>query len=276
MMHQHEQQPESEQLWDSAEGVKRWLREANQRKHLMGKATQRMLQAAGIEPGNSVLDIAAGTGDQSILAAHLVGPTGSVLATDLSAEMLKVAANLAQQEGLTNLTTQAMDAQHLTLPANTFDAAISRNGLMLMPQPRQALQEVWRVLKPGKKFAVLVWSRPEHNPHFSIPINTIKKYVPAFIGPGVFALADPTILEQAFTGAGFHDVATEAIALHLHAPSVDAFVQTRMGMISSVVQQLSPQEQQRLLEEIRQELRQFEGPDGFNVTAETLLGVGCK
>jgi SAM-dependent methyltransferase len=190
--------------------------------------------------------------------------------------MLKIAAKLAQQEGLTNLTTQVMDAQQLALPANTFDAAISRNGLMLMPQPRQALQEVWRVLKPGKKFAVLVWSRPEHNPHFSIPLNIIKKYVPAFTAPSVFSLADPAVLEQAFTSAGFHDVATEAISLHLHAPSVDAFVQTRMGMISGAMQQLSPQEQQSLLEEVRQALHQFEGPDGFNATAETLLGVGSK
>lgn len=276
MTHQHEQQPGLGQLWDSAEAVKRWLQEAEQRKHLMGKATQRMLQAAGIEPGDHVLDIAAGTGDQSILAAHLVGSTGSVLATDLSAEMLKVAANLAQQEGLTNLTTQVMDAQQLTLPANTFDAAISRNGLMLIPQPQKTLQEVWRVLKPGKKFAVLVWSRPEHNPHFAIPLNIIKKYVPAFIGPSVFALADPLVLEQAFNAAGFHDIATEAITLHLHAPSLDAFVQTRIGMVNNATQQLSSQERQHLLEEVRQELQQFEGPDGFNVTAETLLGVGSK
>jgi ubiquinone/menaquinone biosynthesis C-methylase UbiE len=276
MTHHDEQQPGSGQLWNSAEAVEHWLREAEQRKHLMGEATQRMLQAAGIGPGDHVLDIAAGTGDQSILAAHLVGSTGSVLATDLSAEMLKIAANLAQQEGLTNLTTQVMDAQQLALPANTFDAAISRNGLMLMPQPQQALQEVRRVLKPGKKFAVLVWSRPERNPHFAIPLNIIKKYVPAFTGPSVFALADPAILEQAFKAAGFHDVTTEALSLRFHAPSVDAFVQTRMGMITGAMQQLSSQEQQSLLEEVRQTLRQFEGPDGFNATAETLLGVGSK
>jgi len=276
MTHQHEQQPVSGQLWNSSEAVERWLREAEQRKHLMGEATQRMLQASGIEPGNHVLDIAAGTGDQSILAAHMVGSTGSVLATDLSAEMLKVAANLAQQEGLTNLTTQVMDAQQLTLPTNTFDAAISRNGLMLIPEPQKTLQEVWRVLKPGKKFAVLVWSRPERNPHFSIPLSAIKKYVPAFTGPSVFALADPAILEREFKAAGFHDIATEAIPLHLHAPSLDAFVQTRMGMVTGATQQLSSQERQRLLEEVRQELQQFEGPDGFNVTAETLLGVGSK
>ncbi len=274
MTHHDEQQPAS--LWNSQEDVKRWLQEAEQRKHLMGEATQRMLQAAGIEPGDHVLDIAAGTGDQSLLAAQIVGPTGSVLASDLSVEMLKVAATLAQQEGLGNLRTQVMDAQQLDLEENTFDAAISRNGLMLMPQPQQALQEVYRVLKPGKKFAVLVWSRPERNPHFSIALNTIKKYVPGFIGPSVFALADPTILEQNFKDAGFHDIATEAIPLHLHMPSVDAYVKTRLGMVAGATQHLSSQEQQNLLEEVRQQLRQFEGPDGINMGAETLLGVGCK
>src|SRR5438132_12310234 len=117
-------------LWSSSEVAERWQQDIERRRVDFAEATQRMLEAAGLGPGDHVLDIAAGTGDQRLLAARRVGPGGSVLATDLSEDMLKVAARLAQQEGLTNITTRVLDAQQLDLQANTFDAVISRLGLM--------------------------------------------------------------------------------------------------------------------------------------------------
>lgn len=264
--------------WDSSEVAESWKQETEQRQQLMAEATQRMLEAAQIGPGDRVLDIAAGTGDQSILAARIVGPDGSVLATDLSSEMLKIAADLAQQEGLTTITTRVMDAQQLTLEDATFDAAISRYGLMLMPQPQKALSEVWRVLKPGKKFAALVWSRPEQNPLFSLPLNIIAKYldVPLSGISNIFSLADPAIFEQAFTEAGFRDVVTSTIQLHFHYASLEAFLQTRRRMLGGPMQQVSEQDRQQMMAEVKQALHQFEGPEGFAATGEVLLGVGTK
>jgi ubiquinone/menaquinone biosynthesis C-methylase UbiE len=93
-------------LWSSSEMAERWQQDVQRRRQDMAEATQRMLEAAGLKPGDHVLDIAAGTGDQSILAARIVGPGGSIQATDSSAEMLGIAARVVQQEGLTTITTR--------------------------------------------------------------------------------------------------------------------------------------------------------------------------
>jgi ubiquinone/menaquinone biosynthesis C-methylase UbiE len=143
----NEQQPQV-QVWHSPEGVKAWQQEALQRQHVMEEATEEMCLTAGLKSGDHVLDLAAGTGDQSILAARKVGPGGIVLATDLSLEMLNVAAKRAELEGLTNIMTRVMDAEQLDLEERSFDAVICRNGLMLLPHLQSALRGIRRVLKP--------------------------------------------------------------------------------------------------------------------------------
>jgi ubiquinone/menaquinone biosynthesis C-methylase UbiE len=101
-------------FWSSSEVAEHWQQDVERRRQDMAEATQRMLKAAGLGPGDHVLDIGAGTGDQSILAARLVGPVGSILATDLSADMLTIAARVAQQEGLTNITRASWMPNSLT------------------------------------------------------------------------------------------------------------------------------------------------------------------
>lgn len=275
-----QKQSESMPQWHSPEVAQHWQQEAEQRQQSMEEATRQMLLSAQLKPGDRVLDIAAGTGDQSILAARIVGPTGLVLATDISAEMLHVAASLAQQEKLTNISTQVMDAQQLDLDDETFDAAICRNGLMLAPRLQQALSEIHRVLKPGSTLAALLWSAPERNPLHSLPLALIAKYTGTFScssnAPGPFSLADKRRFEQALQDAGFRDVAIQAIPLQLHFVSVEAFMKSRRKLVASTIERLSQQDQQRLVEEVRQVLSQFEGPQGLVTSGETLLGVGTR
>jgi ubiquinone/menaquinone biosynthesis C-methylase UbiE len=262
--------------WNSSEAAQHWQRCAGQRQQLLGKATQCLLEAAQIGPGDRVLDIAAGTGDQSLLAAQKVGPGGAVLATDIAADMLKVAGHLAQQERLTNLTTRVMNAEQLDLEDRTFDAVISRMGLMFVPHLDQALREIRRVLKSGKRLAALVWSAPERNPLSSLPLTIVAKYTGmSFFGaPGPFALANPVVFERALHEAGFHEVSIQAIPVHFHYASVEALIQSGRSMMPDVGERLSPQDQLRLSEEMQQTLHQFEGPQGLEALGETLLGVG--
>src|SRR5215470_2012250 len=180
-------------FWSSSEEAEHWQQDVERRRLNFAEATQRMLEAAGLVPGNHVLDVAAGTGDQSILAARRVGPGGSVLATDISAEMLGIAARVAQQEGLTTITTRVMDAEHLDLQDNAFDAVICRLALMLIPNLKSALREIRRVLKPGGKLAALVWSAPENNPLFSLPLAIVSTYARGATSqlPNPLSLADP-------------------------------------------------------------------------------------
>src|SRR6266516_414938 len=112
--------------WQSTQAAEVWRQGAARRAQTLAVATDRMLDAAGLRPGLRVLDIAAGTGDQSILAAQKVGPDGSVLATDVSATMLAVAAEAAREAGLANVETRVADASALDVPTGEFDAAICR------------------------------------------------------------------------------------------------------------------------------------------------------
>ncbi len=265
--------------WSSSEMAEHWQQDVERRRHDFAAATERMLEAAGLKLGDHVLDIAAGTGDQSLLAARLVGPGGSILATDISADMLTIAARVAQQEGLTNITTRVMDAEQLDLEDDTFDAVICRLGLMLLPHPERALREIRRVLKPGGKLAALVWSVPEHNPLWSLPLAILSKYArgTSSPGPNPFALSDPSVFERELTDAGFHEVSTRALPFQSHYASLDAFLHsTGSRLIAGVLGQLSQPEQQHLLVEVRQALSQFEGSHGLVAPAELLLGVGSK
>src|SRR5689334_1132467 len=138
----HEEQGSQPQpgMWRAGE-AEHWQRDLERRQQDFGEPTRRMLEAARLKPGDHVLDIAAGTGDQSLLAARIVGPSGSILATDVSADMLAIATRVFQRAGLTTVTTRVMDAQQLDADDNTFDAVICRLGLMLVPNRQQALSE---------------------------------------------------------------------------------------------------------------------------------------
>src|SRR6266511_802676 len=142
-------QAEWSDRWASAGAAEAWRRRDAQRNEYMSAATDLMLDLASVASGSRVLDVAAGTGGQTLLVAQRVGPSGFVLATDVSASMLEQAADAARQAGLTNVQTRAVDAQGLDLEPDSFDAAISRNGLQFIRDLHAALVAIRSALKPG-------------------------------------------------------------------------------------------------------------------------------
>src|SRR5215471_6207669 len=155
--------------WGPRQAAAEWRRGAAARVQAFGPATDMMLDLAKVAAGSRVLDVGAGAGDSTLMAAQRVGPSGRVLATDVSASMLEIAAESARQGGLTNVDTRVVDAQRLDLDPDSFDAAISRNCLMLIPDYQQALTSIRRVLKPGGRFAAVVFSTPDRCPYLSLP-----------------------------------------------------------------------------------------------------------
>src|SRR5262245_33302283 len=142
-------------IYGSAIAAEGWQRGAAGRADLR-PITERMLALAGISPGHRVLDVAAGNGEQTLMAARLVGPRGSVLATDIADRLLAYLDEAARRESLTNVQTRSMDARRLELEPETFDAAICRLALMLIPEREKALAGIHRALKPGSRFSAIV------------------------------------------------------------------------------------------------------------------------
>ena len=144
--------------WGRKESADWWSAGQARRQETLGAVTEMMLDLAGVQLGSRVLDVAAGTGESTLMAARRVGPKGYVLAADRSASMLNVAAEAARKEGLTNVETRVMDAESLTLDSDSFDAVMSRSALMLFPNPVKALTEMRRIVRPGGKVSVIVFS----------------------------------------------------------------------------------------------------------------------
>ena len=250
---------------------------------VFGTATERMLDLAEVRSGMHVLDVAAGAGGQTLLAAHRVGQQGQILAVDLSANMLEVAGASLREHGGTNAQTRVMDAQRLELEPDMFDAAISRLGIMPMAEPLRALTEIRRVLKPCSRLALMVWSTPENNPFMSMPFGILRQFglLPLAPGlPGPYALGSPGVLEATCERAGFQDVAVETAALRWQFASVaDALGYYRLMSTSlprEVTEQLNEEQGRQLTAELEQGLRRFERGDGIDLAGEALLGVGTK
>ena len=268
-------------LWQSA--AEAWHRWGPTFGSWLGPATELMLEMAGIRTGSRVLDIAAGAGEQTLVAARRVGPTGFVLATDIAPSILALAADDARQAGLSHVETREMDAEHLDFEEGVFDAAISRLGLMFFPDRRKALSGIHRVLKAGGSVAVIVFSTADKNPFFSIPIATIRRRaqlpLPLPGQPGPFSLGDPGVLEAAYRQAGFRNIQVQPLSAPLHLTSAAECARMEresFGALHELLSKLNEADRVAAWEEIEAALRRFEGSDGFEAPCEVLVGAGTK
>ena len=267
--------------WQSAAGA--WYRWSAAIHQWLSGSTETMIAMAGIAPGHHVLDVAAGAGEQTISVAKKVGPEGYVLATDISPNILVYARKMACEAGLYNIETSAMDGEHLSLSDGSFDAVISRVGLIYFPDQQRALREMRRVLKPGGKVAAIVYSTPDKNSFFSIPISIIRnraKLPPPLAGqPGPFSLGGPGVIEKAFADAGFNNVKVIAIdspVVMASAKECVQFEKESFGALHQMMVKLNVSEKEAVWQEIEQALSRFETGNSFNGPCEMLVAVGEK
>ncbi len=260
--------------WDD-ERAEGWSRKQAQRGEIYGPATEKMLDLADLRTGNRVLDVAAGTGDQTLMAARRVGPSGFVLAIDISTAMLTNAAEAIRKAGLTNVETRIMDAEDLDLDADSFDAIICRFGLQAFPNPPKVVKAMRRLMKPGGKVAVLVRSTTGKNPYEGVPW-LIAHRRGGTMGP-MFALSEPGVLEKAFRDGGFPDVAVHTVSTQRRfSSSVEVIRSLKDEITGQRIAKLPDAEREQAWAEIEQQLRRFEGPNGLELPGEVLIGVGTK
>ena len=248
--------------WDHhTAAIHSWLRQP----------TDAMLDMAGIAPGCAVLDVAAGAGDQTLDIARRVGPTGRVLATDLSPVILALALHNAQQAGLRNVQTLVADGEDLAVEPTSFDAVVCRLGLMFFPDPLQGLRGMHRALRPGGGICTMVFSRPERNPCIGILMSTAMQHagLPArdpFTPGGLLSLGKPGLADALFGAAGFQEIATTTLDAPFHMPTARHyldFVRASASPIQQILSRLSPQAANDAWADMEERLSTFATPGGW-------------
>jgi SAM-dependent methyltransferase len=248
-----------------------------------GSVTKTMLDLAQIAPGQHVLDIAAGAGEPALSAAERVGPQGYVLATDLSENIIRFAQKNADDRLLANFHSQAMDGENLELPDGSFDVVLCRFGLMYMPNRQRALAEWHRVLKPGGRAVVAVFSTPDKNGWGAVPIGVIRKRAqlpPPLPGqPGPFSLGGEGVLEDAYRKANFQDIQAHKLSAPLRMSSATKCIQFEreaFGAFNQMMAHLTRAEREATWDEAQVAMKVFEHPNGFEAPCEPIVGVGVK
>lgn len=250
----------------------------------LGAATEQMLDDTRLVAGSRVLDVAAGAGGQTLAAARRVGPSGHVLATDISPAILEFAAAEAARAGLSNVATLEADGEDLSdVPDGTFDAAVSRVGLIYFPDQRQALAEMCRTLKPGGRVSSVVYSTAERNGFFAVPVGIIRRIAglptPGPGLPGPFSLGTPGVAESLYAAAGLVDVTVTTVPSPVRLSSAAEcvrFEQQSFGALHQMLSGVNSEGRAAAWSEIEDALTRFEGADGFVGPCEMLVVSGTR
>lgn len=268
--------------WDAAAAG--WDAHTPQIREWLRRATDAMIAMAGVRPGASALDVAAGAGDQSLDVATCVGPRGRVLATDLSPALVALARERALVGGAVQMQVEVADGEALPVEAEAFDAVVCRLGLMLFPNPLQGLREMHRVLRPGGGISTVVFSTPDRNPCVRILMATALRHAglaprDPFEAGSLFSLARPGHIDALYRQAGFRDVATTAMDAVFPMPSVDAyiaFVRSSASPIVRLLAGLGDAAAEAAWADIRAQLQAFESASGWQGPNELLITAARK
>lgn len=239
--------------------------------------TQAMLQRLDPSPGDTVLDLAAGTGIVGFSAAGLVGDAGRVVVSDFSEAMVESAGRHAEELGLENVECRVLDAERLDLPDESVDGVVCRWGLMLLADPAAALRETRRVLRPGGRTSAAVFAGPEDNPWAALPAGVLQEHghmpSPEPGTPGILALADRDRLGRLFAEAGFAEPAIDEVPFDLRFAGMDDywdFMTGVAGAIAMVLEKLSDEERKRVRDELGARL-DAAGSEPFELPAKSLV-----
>ena len=249
-----------EELWRVSRPVSEWL-----------------VRRLDPQPGDTVLELAAGPGDTGLLAAPLVGESGRVILTDFAPGMIAAARRRAEEVGAKNAEVRVLDAERMDLEADSVDGILCRWGYMLMTDRAAAFAESRRVLRPGGRLAFSVWAARERNPVLSLVGTVLESQghipPPDPEAPGAFAMADPGRIHELVVGAGFAEPEIEEVSFRWSFPHRDAYwsylIETSASS-SPVLRALPPEARHRVREQLHEATRPFRSGEGYDFPAACL------
>ena len=238
-----------------------------------------MIDAAELEPGQRVLDLAAGPGAVGFAAAPLIEPGGTLISSDQSEAMVALARERAAALGLDNVEFRVMDGEWIDLELASLDVVLCRWGYMLMVDPAAALRETRRVLRSGGRLVLAVWDERERNPWSVIPTSVLVEHglaQPPVPGtPGPFALADRAVLAEMLEEAGFTEVVIDAVAVPRTAPDFDTWWAAHLDLSAATLaafQQADGPLTEAIERELAARLAPYTAADGsISVPGSTLV-----
>jgi SAM-dependent methyltransferase len=226
------------------------------------------------KPGETVLEIAAGTGDTGFLAADRIGPSGRLLSSDLVPGMVAAAERRASELGVSNVDFRALDAQELDLPDDSVDGILCRWGYMLVPEPSVAFAETRRVLRRGGRVSFAVWGTADENPWAAaigrVLVSSGQMDRPEPDAPGPFRLADPERVRALVEGAGLGLVVQEEVPLTWRYASFDEYWDVSRDlsrMLSTALSAMSEREADDVRTHVREALDPYRVEDGLALPA---------
>jgi ubiquinone/menaquinone biosynthesis C-methylase UbiE len=254
-----------DRIWRDSRAVSEWL-----------------VAAVDPQPGDVILELAAGTGDTGFLAADRVGPSGRVISTDRSPGMLAAARRRAAELGLANVDFRTLDAERMDLEDASVDGIVCRWGYMLLPDPGAALCETRRVLRPTGRLAFSVWGAPEANRWETLLDDILVSEgvvePPDYDAVGnMFSLAQPERVEQLLATAGFSDLTFEQVPVLWHYRDADDYWEMEAelpGTLSESIRRLGPERLTAVRGLVDEALEPYRAADGYAIPGRA-LNVGA-
>jgi SAM-dependent methyltransferase len=266
--------------WEEA--ASGWVARQTTLRELSAPVSHWMIDAVDPQPGQRVLELAAGLGETGFLAAEMVAPVGGVITSDQADAMLDGARKRAGELNLTNVEFQVLNAEWIDLPVASVDAVLCRWAYMLMADPLTALRETRRVLRPEGHVALAVWDAVERNPWALLPATELRERglgnPPAPGTPGPFALGKKQRVRDLLEDAGFDEVWVEPLDLVQRAPSFEEFWETTLDIARSFHDAVLARPASEIAEihkSLEARFAPYTAEDGsLEIPMRTLVGVG--
>ena len=276
-----QQRAASHEAWEQAAAG--WGRVADRVQDWSVALSATMVDALALQPGQRVLELAAGPGDTGFMAAELVLPGCTLNFSDGSEAMLDVARERAAAQGIANVEFRQLELEWIDLRTAEIDAVLCRWGIMLIVDSDAAAHEIRRVLKPGGRAALAVWDEPSRNPWTTIPgdalIDLGHAEPPDPEEPGMFKLAADGALRELLENAGLTDVKVAAVALERRFDDIDQYLAETLAMSSrfrSAYRELDFDAQVALKRTIARDARPFTAADGsLALPGSSLVASAC-